>query len=549
MGKHCERIRRSAGVLSGVVVFSCTSAAPAAQIAIMAVKHNGAAIAPTNVIQALPGDVVEAELMVSGWGSEFPDGVRAFNIVLQGRKGVASGDNGFVFPKGWNAAIAPIPCSSVEDCLSDEICQFLCVRPGHDPTLGAFLDESRPNYLLQGFLTAAGVNASSLDAVYFGQAIDSAGMLEQGEPLYAGSLILDVGEFACGSFRFQLAPCEATFLVSLSAHQVIYPTMVPLTIQLPECPVLPLSSDPLNCAIDARIPHPPGAPQTSLTWQAIDLFFSGNPVGLTTASFRTREVPAGPPPTVASLTPLVGNAIRANFSQTIETTKWTCLEHRASSREICISHLPGDVNEDGLSEADDVMALVEDLRALPNAPRLPLIRCDMDRSGRCAPVDLLMLTDLLAGRGFSVWRGVEWTEPCPSTAALDSRTRRGACCDRFGGCVGNALESACPAANQRTWVEDADCCEVPCSEPMGACCDMGTGICTNDIPRSNCSSINEAWHENTGCGQVLCFPTLGACCNVDTGGCSDGLELEECIGASSVWLPGYACSASGCIPR
>lgn len=550
MSTTCEGIRRGFCCLCGIIAIFWGANLPAAQVAITAVKHNGAAITPTSSITALPGDVIEAELLVSGWANELPEGVRAYNLVLQGRKGVQSGSNGLVLPKGWKAAVIPKTCASPADCAPGEICQGLCVQPGHNPAFGAFIDETRPDYILHGLSSVGGVNVSSLDFVYFIQTFDSVGVTDPGKALYAGTLIVEIDEFACGTFRFQLAACEASFLVSLFSHQVSYPSFVPLDIKLAECPAIPLTSDPANCAIDARIPHPPGVPQTTLSWQAIDMSFSGSPTGLTPASFRSREVPAsGAAPSITSLTPLAADAVRANLSTSAELVIWTCLEHRASSREICFAPLPGDVNQNGISDTNDVAALINDLRAIPTAPRLPLVQCDIDRSGRCAPRDITMLVDLLAGHGFDAWAGAEFHEPCPSTGDLDSRTPRGACCDRVARCQDDRPVEQCPAVDDRTWIQDAQCCEIPCFVPTGACCNMGTGDCQDGTAESSCAAVEESWHEDTTCDEIFCLTTLGACCNVDTGGCSDNRTREQCSGGSLVWLLGYECNEVGCVPR
>ena len=62
MSNYREGIRRAAGILSVAFVCSCSSAVFAAEVAITAVKKNGSPITPTSVIQALPGDSIEAEL-------------------------------------------------------------------------------------------------------------------------------------------------------------------------------------------------------------------------------------------------------------------------------------------------------------------------------------------------------------------------------------------------------------------------------------------------------------------------------------------------------
>ena len=78
-------------------------------------------------------------------------------------------------------------------------------------------------------------------AKYLGLAQDSVGLVDQGVPRYAGTLMLDVSEDACGTFNFKfynpddLPTVESTFLADPSHPPlVLYPTHSSLLVHVCE---------------------------------------------------------------------------------------------------------------------------------------------------------------------------------------------------------------------------------------------------------------------------------------------------------------------------
>jgi hypothetical protein len=280
------------------------------------------------------------------------------------------------------------------------------------------------------------------------------------------------------------------------------------------------------------------------------MFFNASPAGLTAASFRTRVVPNAVAPLIASITPgSVPTSLILNLNQVIPVNAWTCVEHRASERESCVGHLPADANQDRISSAEDVLDLEANLRNQFGPPAMVLYQCDLNRSGRCNPLDLLTATDLLNGSGFAAWLNVELESECPAIDSLIDRQPRGACCHlTLGGCQDNTFQQACASTTQ-AWVQDAACCDAPCAEPVGACCDRALGLCRNGVLESGCSRLSETWILGASCSQVSCAAELGACCNLDSGVCVDNLLRSQCTGASAVWSPGYTCNQVSCAPR
>ena len=535
-------------VWGAVVLSSSFSIADAAVVSLTAVKQNGADIEPSNQITAFPGDTIEAEIRISGWAGDLPDGVRSFDVTVLGKSGAVSGANGLVLPLGWDAPVNPAQCQSPDDCDPEQNCNGFCLGPSHAPSLGAFIHGGRPDFILAGFAVIDGVGTSSLDYNYFGVA-DESGVMDTGNAAYAGTLILAVSEDACGTFRFELAPCGRTLLGS-PTNESIEPALAALVLQLPGCPVLPVESDPPNCSIDARIPHAQGIPEQQLGWQTLDLRFSANPAGVNAASFRTRTVPsASVSPVVESVMALGENRLRLELDQPIPLIAWTCIEHRASAREACLAHLPGDADQDGSSGPEDLLALAMNLRRPSGTPPMSNSQCDIDRSSRCGPLDLLSDVDLLNGNGyFEFMEATLKARSCPSQESLDDRRPLGACCTQVQACLDELPEGTCVDAGW-TWVRDGRCCGGACLGELGACCSLASGTCTDGIAASSCQDFTQAWTESTACSQASCVAELGACCNTDAGSCTSGRLQQQCDGGSEIWYPGYGCQQILCQPH
>jgi len=149
-----------------------------------------------------------------------------------------------------------------------------------------------------------------------------------------------------------------------------------------------LSSFPPNCAIDARYPTA-SAGKASSPWDAVELTFNGG-----------CNVDALGPDDFVSTIPIVsvaaeGSAATVHFAGVIPAGEWTCIDHTASNTKVCIGALPGDVGSDRTSNAADVLELIDDLNGTRPPPTLELWQCDVDRSGVCAPADVLGVVDML----------------------------------------------------------------------------------------------------------------------------------------------------------
>jgi hypothetical protein len=217
------------------------------------------------------------------------------------------------------------------------------------------------------------------------------------------------------------------------------------------------------------------------------------------------------------------------------------------------------VNRDGLVEPLDVMDLDEEpappagqpddlLEWLPRPQQQPP-RCDLDRSGKCTPLDLWTMMNGLNGSGFAAWNGAELPSLCPSKSS-DFREPRGSCCNALNGdCLDDVREQNCAFDHQR-WAPNTSCCEAPCTAPTGACCELASGLCTNAVFQVNCRGIEQQWTGNTSCASVTCEASRGACCNLDTGQCGNNVSESTCeLQSSAIWYPGQACNDILCSPQ
>lgn len=395
--------------------------ARAATVSLQAVKLNGAPIAPTNDITAAAEDVIEADMFVSGWGPQLPGGVRVFQLHLDGRVGFRSGENGTVLPLGWDAPLAPIPCSNDTQCTDPHwpICVGLdgCRGPNHNPTLGVFMDRTRPDFMFHQQVGQFAIDTLGPNYRFLGLAEDpQATTPDLGIPRYCGTVILRVSANACGVFTIGfITEYESTILADGSPKpNVIIPRSSPLIVQTPQCPILPAYGwcNPGHCTIDARIPHSQSFPPQRFTMNQVIEFVPEGADGLTRFDFAVSQFPdVGAVPGVSAVATEVVEA-DVSLNRRINPNVWTCVRQLFFERQCCMASLPGDVDGDRTSRVFDIFELLDNLHGeIPGG--LAIERCDIDRSGLCAPADILWEADLLNGSGvFEEFNG-HGLPPCP----------------------------------------------------------------------------------------------------------------------------------------
>ena len=177
-------------------------------VSLLAVEKNGRAIRPTSrVVAAQPGDVYTCEFYIGDWGRWLS--VDSFEVDVAGREAVDSGKFGLVLPVGWDAPPDPLPPNAEGECTDprypvlDETFN-LCVGTNRHPALGSFIDFSRPDYIFHGNAGITVVARASLNYKYGALSRNLRPVRDTGESTYAGTLRLEVGPEACGTFVFDM---------------------------------------------------------------------------------------------------------------------------------------------------------------------------------------------------------------------------------------------------------------------------------------------------------------------------------------------------------
>jgi len=173
-----------------------------------------------------------------------------------------------------------------------------------------------------------------------------------------------------------------------------------------------ISTDPPNCAIDARLPHDPANAATKYGFESIAITYNGECPSAVSGDFTVSTHPAGPAPTIVDVAS-AGAVLTLELSGPIDAGRWTCFTHTSSGAQACLGFLPGDPNNDRTAAPADILDLIDDLNNV-FVPPMAEYQCDSDRSLVCNPADILTQIDMLNGASeLAVWNGA--TLPaCPS---------------------------------------------------------------------------------------------------------------------------------------
>lgn len=176
-----------------------------------------------------------------------------------------------------------------------------------------------------------------------------------------------------------------------------------LEIWMNQPPLLIVSSEPPDGAIDARQPSQPDGSDVA-GWDSLFLTFSGNAEALGAKDFAVTTDPPGRTPSIMDVIAL-NEGVVLQFDQIIPLKAWTIVTHEASGSSVRIGFLPADVNNDRISNANDVLFLIDILNGVIDPPP-PAYQTDTNRSGATNASDVLRVIDLLNGAGeFEVWLG------------------------------------------------------------------------------------------------------------------------------------------------
>ncbi len=365
------------------------------------------------VITASPGDEIVTEILGSNWSP------RGQHLLSWGFRveGEVFGDT-TAMPKGVDNPQFDCLCFVDADCTEcDEgrapACwdlRLICASPDHDPTVGAFIDIARSDYVFFGCIDFPTVDlASHTDPGYrYGSTVfldPTCAPVYNNVPKYFGTLKLIVQDDACDPFTVSIQSSSgSTHMIERERVVFLEPLDTEgLTVNVVgECPCDEIiSMTPAECSVDPRQPSEPnGTPLYG--WDSMELMFRlpgcrTETLGL--ENFAVTQIPSGFPRIgIASLEPN-GRFLTVRFSRIIVPERWTCLDFfpdGGGSQRLCLGSLPGDADDDREAlAAEDVPSIVDcvDETEVP----CDTLRCDMDRSGRCAPADILRVIDLLQG--------------------------------------------------------------------------------------------------------------------------------------------------------
>jgi len=227
-----------------------------------------------------------------------------------------------------------------------------------------------------------------------------------------------------GACCFAFGSCEEVPPSDCYSHGGVFAGIGSLCDDSPDfcqCPHI-VDAYPRNCDNDARWPHrPEDRPndinaRLGLEW--VDVTLSPNTeMSLVDADSFVLRYPPEAYAFVVRTELLGGSRVRVYFDRPLPQQRWFCL--LVSCRccgsdyfEYCWGFLPGDVDNSGVSNASDVLELIDYLYG-----EVPLesYQCDIDHSGVCNVTDILAEIDLLNGAGnFQVYNGVSLPGPCPT---------------------------------------------------------------------------------------------------------------------------------------
>ena len=449
--------RRICFLAGGLGLALAGSASFGATYSMKAVKINGTPLAsPQSTINAMSGDRIEAEVFLRGWNEDEPGGkLSAFQFTIDGKNNFfkSEADNLNVALPGCFDLGPVVKCASNADCpVATPICgiNMICVRPcvsdadcggdlpvcelfggfcsgvDHDPSACAFADISRSDWPLDHSSVIAACSFQGVD-IACGAATLGAQGTDSGQTAYVGTVTIDLTASACGTIVPALATTEAVSFIALDSGNFV-PATEDLTINVTDNPTCMgcstlVSSTPPDCSVDARIPHAMTSTNPNFWFTDefdFELEFNNMPEGgFMQSDFSLSVIP--PQPILPSIDAFSVDAsgkivsFSVNRPPSLAPPRWLCINFddpnpSCPNQPRCWARLPGDVNGDNTTSADDLTTLIQGV----NLGGLELNRCDLDRSGACNAPDLLMWINLANGAGVFAPALGKALDPCPT---------------------------------------------------------------------------------------------------------------------------------------
>jgi hypothetical protein len=210
---------------------------------------------------------------------------------------------------------------------------------------------------------------------------------QDGTKLYCGTLNLQVSNDAEGTFTINFVPgMETTTLRTVLGYPIEPLDIEPLVLEVSKEARLVWirSSEPADGSIDARGYAIKEHERNG--WTEIELTMSGEVSALTADDFVISDG-TGKPPRVKKIE-RAGRKAKLAFDRPITRKAMTRITHKASGSSACIGCFPGDVNNDRVTDWEDIKLLIDGFNGDKN---LPPYRMDLDGNGVSTAADVLEL--------------------------------------------------------------------------------------------------------------------------------------------------------------
>lgn len=397
-----------------VVLWAHLQSVEATTFTLLAVSVNGSIPRQFDVVTLEPGDTVVLEVWVWDWSPE-GERLRSWQIYLSGDS--LSNEGNVPLELAADVCLFPGLGYMLGGCIFPEV-GFIVE--------GCFIEKWRTDYVFYDRPSLPSTDPYSLPC----RAGDSLFNVFDAPvftvPRYLATVILNVPLGACGTFEIDFGYADGRDVNGLRIDPIRTNSVVLHVNQLCPCPLQiveatsEVASSPPNCAIDAREPNfPDGLRPLSFRTAAYPFLRDDGCAGPELADFSLREVPS--PDVFEPRNSVVHIGVHEDmatmlFERAIVPDRWTCVSYTGIDRgQACWGHLPGDVNNDGQSTAEDVEYLIG---CITGQHECADYQCNIDREGAgCSPADTLRLIDVLNGAAnYEVWldREIAKGKSCPS---------------------------------------------------------------------------------------------------------------------------------------
>ncbi len=344
---------------------------PTFSLEVLAVNSIPPVGGPTSRIAVAPGDELTVKLFVRDWS---PDGeaLRSYQGVL----------DTVGFTSGYAGSIKPIDYDAKQEKKEANEAVF-------------FVDRSDPQFVYGSREVIALADTISPDHRWLGVLLDSGEAIvseQDGTKFYCGTVRLRVSEDANGPFTLGIIETPGISGLRTPLSRAI----IPLDFEKLEVIVSEkarvlriVSSNPPNGSIDARRPSKSRG-GSRRGWNRLELTFSGDTAGISAADCGIDDG-SKQPPKIKAIIPN-GSTAELVLDRGVRPGVWTTVIHKPSRTSVRVGYLPGDVDNDGFSDADDILAL---LQPTTDDATLPRFRSDIDYDGAVRIADALRIVDLL----------------------------------------------------------------------------------------------------------------------------------------------------------